>query len=58
MNFLRKIFDTEYKEMSKFEKIADEIEALDSKMQKLKDSDFKKKTEQARFCLADFRKIS
>ncbi len=46
MNFLRKIFDTEYKEMSKFEKIADEIEALDSKMQKLKDSDFKKKTEE------------
>ena len=29
MSFFRKLFDTEYKELKRFEKIADEIMALD-----------------------------
>ncbi len=40
MKLLKKIFDTEYKELKRFEKLADEIEALDEEMQKLKDKDF------------------
>jgi preprotein translocase subunit SecA len=46
MGLLRKLFDSEYKELKRFSKIADQIEALDEEMQKLKDKDFKKKTEE------------
>ncbi len=46
MNFLRRLLDTEYKELKKFTALADQIEALDEEMQKLKDEDFVKKTEQ------------
>ena len=46
MSFLRKIFDTEYKELKKFEKIADEIVALDPEYSKLTDDELKAKTEE------------
>ena len=44
MDIFKKLFDTEYKELKKFEKIADEVIALESDMKKLKDKDFVKKT--------------
>ena len=46
MSFLRKLFDTEYKELSKFKKIADEIIALDPVYSKLTDEELKAKTEE------------
>ncbi len=46
MGLLKKLFDSEYKELKRFEKIADEIEALSPEMEKLKDTDFAKKTEE------------
>ena len=46
MEFLKKLFDHEYKELKRFTKIADKIDALDEEMQELKDSDFPKKTEE------------
>ena len=46
MGLLKKLFDTEYKELKRFEKLAEEIEALSDDMEKLKDSDFVKKTEE------------
>ncbi len=44
MNFLKKIFDHEYKELERFQKIADEIDALDEEMSKLTDKELKAKT--------------
>lgn len=44
MNFLKKLFDHEYKQLEKFKKIADEIIALDEKMSKLSDEELKNKT--------------
>ena len=44
MGFLRKIFDTEYKELKRFEKIADKIMELDGEMSKLSDEELKNKT--------------
>ena len=44
MNFLKKIFDHEYKELERFQKIADEIENLDEEMSKLTDKELKAKT--------------
>ena len=44
MGFLRKLFDTEYKELKRFEKLADEIMALDEEMSKLSDGELKAKT--------------
>ncbi len=52
MGFLRKIFDTEYKELKKFEKIADQIVALDEDMSKLSDEELKAKTEEFKDRLA------
>ncbi len=46
MGLFKKLFDSEYKELKRFEKLADQIVALDEEMQKLKDADFKKKTEE------------
>ena len=46
MSFLKKLFDTEYKELKKFEKIADEIVALDPEYSKLTDDELKAKTEE------------
>ena len=44
MKFLKKLLDSEYKELCRFENIAKEIEALEPEMQALKDEDFKDKT--------------
>ena len=46
MKFFKKIFDHEYKELERFQKIADEIDALDESMQKLSDKELKAKTEE------------
>ncbi len=44
MGFLRKLIDSEYKELKRFEKMADEIMALDETMQALSDEELKHKT--------------
>ena len=44
MNIIKRLLDTEYKELTRFEKIAREIETLEPEMQKLKDEEFKEKT--------------
>lgn len=46
MGFFRKLIDSEYKELKRFESIADKIIALDESMQKLSDAELKKKTEE------------
>ena len=46
MNFFKKIFDHEYKELERFKKIADEIDALDEEMSKLTDKQLKAKTKE------------
>ena len=46
MGLLKKLFDSEYKELKRFEKLAEQIVALDEEMQALKDEDFKKKTQE------------
>lgn len=46
MGFFRKLVDSEYKELKRFEGIADKIVALDEEMQKLSDAELKKKTEE------------
>ena len=48
MGFLKNLFDSETKELKRFGKIADQIEALSDEMEKLKDADFAKKTEEFR----------
>lgn len=44
MNFFRKIFDHEYKELEKFKAIANDVIALDEEMSKLSDEELKSKT--------------
>ena len=44
MNFLKKLLDSEYKELSRFEKIANEIEAMEPEIQKLTNDELKEKT--------------
>ena len=44
MDFLKRMFDHEYKEMRKFTKLADQIDALDEEMQKLSDAQLQHKT--------------
>lgn len=44
MGLLKRIFDHEYKELKRFQSIADNIEALDEDMQKLSDEELKGKT--------------
>jgi len=46
MGFLRKLIDSEYKELKRFEKIADQIEALDEEMQALSDEELRAKTDE------------
>ena len=46
MGFLRSLIDTEYKELKRFEKLANEIIALEDEMAKLSDADLKNKTEE------------
>ncbi len=44
MGFFRKLIDSEYKELKRFERIANEIVALDEEMQSLSDDELKHKT--------------
>lgn len=44
MGFFRKLVDSEYKELKRFEKLADQIVLLDEEMQKLSDEELKNKT--------------
>ena len=44
LKMFKKLFDTEYKELEKFKKIADEIESLDEEISKLKDEELKEYT--------------
>ena len=46
MGFFRKLIDSEYKELKKFEKIADQIDALDEEMQALSDEELRAKTDE------------
>lgn len=46
MNFIRKLFDHEYKEIERFKVIADQIELLSDEMAKLSDDKLKAKTEE------------
>jgi preprotein translocase subunit SecA len=46
MGLFKNLFDYETKELKRIDKIVDSIEALDEDMQKLKDKDFAKKTEE------------
>ena len=46
MGFLRKLIDSEYKELKKFEKQADQIEALSAEMEALSDEELAAKTEE------------
>jgi len=44
MSLIRKLVDTEYKELKRFNKIADEIEALDEEYSKMSDEELAGKT--------------
>ena len=44
MGFFRKLIDSEYKELKRFEKLADKIVALDEEMTNLKDEELQAKT--------------
>ena len=46
MKIFKKMFDHEYKELERFKKIADQVVALDEKMQSLSDDELKAKTEE------------
>ena len=46
MGLFKNLFDYETKELKKINKLVDQIEALDSEMQKLKEVEFKAKTEE------------
>jgi preprotein translocase subunit SecA len=48
MNLFKKLFDHEYKELERFQKIADEIDLLDSEMSELTDKELKAKTQEFR----------
>ena len=48
MGFLRKLFDTEYKELKRFEGLANEIMMLEPSMEKLTDAELKAKTSEFR----------
>ena len=43
MGILKKLLDSEYKELKRFDKLADEIISLEDSMANLKDEDFKNK---------------
>ena len=52
MSLFRKLVDHEYKELERFKKIADKIDALDGEMSKLKDSELQAKTNEFKKRLA------
>jgi len=53
VNFLKKIFDHEYKQLESFKKVADQVMALDEEMQKLTDEQLKNKTQEFKDRLAN-----
>ena len=53
MGLLRKLVDTEYKELKRFGKIADEIEALDEEYSKMSDEALQAKTKEFKERLAN-----
>ena len=57
MGLLKNLFDYETKELKKIDKIVDEIEALDEKMQSIKNIEFKAKTEEFKKRLEDGEKL-
>ena len=48
MGFLRELIDSEYKELKRFERIANKIEALHDEMAALSDDELKAKTEEVK----------
>ena len=48
MGILKRLVDTEYKELKRFKKIADEIEALDEEYTKMTDEELSGMTEKLR----------
>ena len=44
MKFLKKLLDSEYKELCKFEELAKQIEAMEPEIQKLTNEELKEKT--------------
>ena len=46
MSILNRLFDHEYKQLKKFQKLADQIEALDEETKKLTDTELRAKTEE------------
>jgi preprotein translocase subunit SecA len=52
LNFITKIFDSNEKEISKLLPVVAEINNLEPKIKKLKDSDFPKKTEELKKSIA------
>ena len=57
MGLLKNLLDSEYKELKRFKKIADNIMLLDEEMQSLKEEDFKKKTQEFKDRLANGEKL-
>jgi len=53
MGLFKNLFDHETKELKRFEKLANEIEALDEEMQKLTDIELKSKTDEFRTRLSN-----
>lgn len=53
MGFLRKLIDSEYKELKRFEKIANKIEELNDEMEALTDEELKAKTSEFKEQLAN-----
>ena len=52
MKFFKKIFDHEYKELERFKKIADKVDALEKEYSELPDETLKGKTEEFKERLA------
>jgi len=57
MGFLRSLIDTEYKELKRFEKLANQIVALEEEMAKLSDSELKNKTTEFKKLLEEGTKL-
>ena len=57
MNILRSLFDFEYKELRRFMKIADQIEAKSDEYEKLTDKQLQHKTEEFKNRLREMEKL-
>ncbi len=53
MNFLKKLIDSEYKELKKFESIADQVIAMEDEMASLSDDELKAKTSEFKKLLSN-----